>query len=71
MRTLDELGVGDLRFPDLPDVVRRLLNEGTEPDRIYAAAREVRRGGVERMGSARYLAAIARSAARGAKTAAV
>ena len=70
MRTLEELGVGDLRFPDLPDVVRRLLEEGIEPDRIYDAARQVRRGGVERMRSARYLAAIARSAGGGEKAAA-
>ena len=64
-RTLGELAVGDLRFPDLPGVVRGLPEEGVEPDRIYDAARQVRRGGVGRMRSARHLAAIARSARPG------
>lgn len=65
VRTLDELGVGDKRFPDLEQVLDELLADGVIPDSIYEAARQLRRGGVQKMRSARYLAAIVRSARPG------
>ncbi len=61
-RTLEELRVGDLKFPDLPRVVVELLEEGSEPESIYAAARDIDRRGVERMRTGSYLAAIVRAA---------
>ncbi len=59
-RVLDELDVGDLRFPDLPRVIVALLREGHEPDALYAAARSIARRGVGTMHSASYLAATVR-----------
>lgn len=63
-RTLDELGVGDLRFPDLPRVIVALLREGVQPDHIYSAGREIARRGVENMRGAGYLAAVVRGRLR-------
>jgi hypothetical protein len=64
-RTLDELGVGDLRFPDLPRVIVSLLRESFKPDAIYATASAIaRRGSVETMRSAAYLASAVRNRSR-------
>ncbi|GGJ22648.1 helix-turn-helix domain-containing protein [Neoroseomonas lacus] len=63
-RTLDDLGVGDLRFPDLPRAIVALLREGFEPDAIYGAAIAIGRRGVETMRSPAYLASIVRGRQR-------
>lgn len=63
-RVLDELGVGEQRFPELSSVVMGLLREGHEPDSIYASARSAARRGVETMRSAGYLASIVRARER-------
>jgi hypothetical protein len=60
-KVLDELGIGDKRFPSLPMVVAGLLREGFTPDVIYAAARTICRGRAVRMQSPSYLVAIVRN----------
>ncbi len=68
-RVLEELDVGDLRFPHLPQEIVALLSEGYEPDELYAAACVLRaRGAVKDMNSAAYFAATVRNRARDRST---
>jgi hypothetical protein len=60
-RCLDILGVGDLRFPDIPIVVAELLGEGADPDlHIYVAMSSVARQGVAGVSSVKYLSVAVR-----------
>lgn len=63
-RVLEELDIGDLRFPDLPAVVVALLAEKYPPASLYSAARQIARRGVETMEGAGYLASLVRRRAR-------
>lgn len=66
-RLMDELDVGNTKFPDLASVVVALLREGRGPDELYDTARALRRrGSVETMKTAAYLAAAVRNRARDA-----
>lgn len=63
---LRRLGVGDLRFANLPQVIIALLDEGVAPDLIYRCADRMRlSGGLNRARSAAYLASMVRESREG------